>query len=104
LAAGLEALLGMDVKHVMAYGDSQLVVQQVLGENQCIDRTLNQCLEECRELISRLDTFHIKHKGRKDNTVENRLAQQASLYEVTRGRFTVLEKADVTTHLACVGD
>jgi ribonuclease HI len=92
LAAGLEALLGMGVKHDMAYGDSQLVVQQVLGENQRFDGTLNHCLEECRELISRLDMFRIKHIGRKDNMVTNWLAPQASGYEVTRGRFAVMEK------------
>jgi hypothetical protein len=30
----------MKVKHMSAYGDSQLVVQQVLGEIQCLDAML----------------------------------------------------------------
>jgi ribonuclease HI len=34
--AGLEWLVDMKVKHVEAYGDSQLVVQQVCGESQCL--------------------------------------------------------------------
>jgi ribonuclease HI len=41
LAAGLEVLLDMEARDVEAYGDSRLVVQQVLGENQCLDGTLN---------------------------------------------------------------
>jgi hypothetical protein len=36
---GLELLNCMGVKHVKAFGDSQLVVQQVLEEYQCFDGT-----------------------------------------------------------------
>jgi ribonuclease HI len=35
LLFGLELVSGMGVKHVKAFGDSQLVVQHVLGEYQC---------------------------------------------------------------------
>jgi hypothetical protein len=48
LAAGLEALVSIGVKGVEACGDSQLVVQQVLGESQCSNSTLNQYLELCK--------------------------------------------------------
>jgi ribonuclease HI len=45
LLFGLELLSFMGVKHVRAFGDSQLVVQQVLEEYQCFDGTLNNYLE-----------------------------------------------------------
>jgi hypothetical protein len=45
LLFGLELLNCMGVKHVNAFGDSQLVVQQILEEYQCLDGTLNSYLE-----------------------------------------------------------
>jgi hypothetical protein len=47
LLFGLELLNCMGVKHVRAFGDSQLVVQQILEEYQCLDVTLNSYLEKC---------------------------------------------------------
>jgi ribonuclease HI len=47
LLFGLELLNDMGVKHVKVFGDSQLVVQQVLEEYQCFDGTLNSYLEKC---------------------------------------------------------
>jgi ribonuclease HI len=45
LLFGLELLSCTGVKHVEAFGDSQLVVQQVLEEYQRFDGTLNSYLE-----------------------------------------------------------
>jgi hypothetical protein len=42
-----------------AFGDSQLVVQQVLEEYQCFDGTLNSYLEKCWGIIYSLDEFSI---------------------------------------------
>jgi ribonuclease HI len=44
LLFGLEMLSCMGVKHVRAFCDSQLVVQQILEEYQCFDGTLNSYL------------------------------------------------------------
>jgi ribonuclease HI len=40
LVAGLEWLMDMKVKHVHAWGDSRLVVQQVCGKSQCLEGAL----------------------------------------------------------------
>jgi hypothetical protein len=40
-------------------------------------------------LIEGLDMFYIEHVPRETNEMANGLAQQASGYEVTRGRFAV---------------
>ena len=37
-------LRSMEGKHVEAYGDSLLVVQQVAGEFQCLEGSLRACL------------------------------------------------------------
>jgi ribonuclease HI len=90
LVAGLEALLDMKAQNVEAYGDSQLVVNQILGESQCFDGVLNQYLERCMQLIGKLDTFRIEHMRREENEAANKLVQQVSRYMVTRGRFSMM--------------
>jgi ribonuclease HI len=90
LVAGLEALLDMKAQNVEAYGDSQLVVNQILGESQCFDGVLNQYLERCMQLIGKLDTFRIEHMRREENEAANKLVQQVSRYMVTRGKFSMI--------------
>jgi hypothetical protein len=51
----------MGVKHAKAFSDAQLVVQQVLGEYQCLDGTVNGYLEKCWDIIHSFDEFNIQH-------------------------------------------
>jgi hypothetical protein len=53
---------------------------------------LNGYLEQCLDIICLLDSFRISHISREDNWRANKLAQQASGYEVKRGLFMVKEK------------
>jgi hypothetical protein len=46
---------------VNVYGDSLLVVQQVKGNNQCLDRVLNNYRDKCWNVIKTLDEFCISH-------------------------------------------
>jgi hypothetical protein len=68
----------MGVKHVKAFGDSLLVMQQVADVFQCFDRSLNAYLDKCLEIIVLFDYFTVQHVSRDENTVVNNLAQQAS--------------------------
>jgi hypothetical protein len=52
---------------VKAFGDSQLVIQQVLEEYQCLDGTLNSYLEKCWGIIHSFDEFSIRHIFRIEN-------------------------------------
>jgi ribonuclease HI len=61
LLHGLELLKEMGVKGVEALGDSNLVIQQIKGECQCLDGTLNEYLEQCLDIIRVLDSFQISH-------------------------------------------
>jgi ribonuclease HI len=87
LVTALEFLISMGVRNIEAFGDSKLVDQQVRGESQCLDGTLNCYLDRCVQLVGQLDTFHIKHIHREHNGAANDLAQQASGYEVKQGGF-----------------
>jgi ribonuclease HI len=87
LLFGLELLNFMGVKHVKAFGDSQLVVQHVLEEYQCFDGTLNSYLEKCWSIIHPFDEFSIRLISRVENHRANNLAQDASGYRIKRGRF-----------------
>jgi ribonuclease HI len=87
LLFGLELLNCMGVKHVKAFGDSQLVIQQVLEEYQFFDGTLNSYLEKCWDIIHSFDEFSIRHISRVENHRANNLAQDASGYQIKRGRF-----------------
>jgi ribonuclease HI len=74
LIAGLKHVISMGVKDVEVFGDSQLVMQQVHGENQCLDSKLNHYRDICAQLVSVLDTFHTKHVHPGCNGVANKLA------------------------------
>jgi hypothetical protein len=84
---GLELLNCMGVKHVKTFGDSQLVVQQISEEYQCLDGTLNSYLEKCWDIIHYFDEFNIWHISRVENYRANKLVQDASGYRIKRGKF-----------------
>jgi ribonuclease HI len=59
---------------VKVFGDSQLVVQQILEEYQYLDGTLKSYLEKCWDIIRSFDEFHIRHISRAENCRANNLA------------------------------
>jgi hypothetical protein len=77
----------MGVKHVEAYGDSLLVVQQVSKVCQCLNGFLNAYLDKSLDIISYMDEFVIYHVPREENPRANALAQQASGYNVRKRNF-----------------
>jgi hypothetical protein len=90
----------MGVKAVEAFGDAKLIVQQIEGESQCVDGVLNAYRDKCVVVIRGLDTFHIRHIPRKENSKANALAQQASGLEIRKGMFFITERLtllDVST-------
>jgi ribonuclease HI len=87
LLFGLQILHDMEVKHVEAYGDSLLVVQQVSKVYQCLNGSLNVYLDKCLDIISCMDEFVIYHVLREENLKANALAQKASGYNVQKRNF-----------------
>jgi hypothetical protein len=84
LLFGLQILHDTGVKHVEAYGDSFLVVQQVSKVCQCLNGSLIAYLDKCLDIISCMDEFVIYHVPREENPKANALAQQASGYNVQK--------------------
>jgi ribonuclease HI len=71
----LEILASMKVRHVEAFGDSLLVVQQISGECQCLEGSLNAYLDKCLDVIKfNFDEFCIHHIPRHGNCRANDLA------------------------------
>jgi len=64
----------MGVKHVEAFGDSLLVVQQVSKVCQRYSGSLNAYLDRCIDIISSFDEFVIRHIPREENGKANTLA------------------------------
>jgi len=85
----LEFLESMGVKHMEAYGDSLLVVQQVSKICQYYNGVLNAYLDKCLDIISCFDEVVIRQISREDNEKANALAQQASGYNVTKKYFNI---------------
>ena len=82
-------LRSMEVKHVEAYGDSLLVVQQVVGEFQCLEGSLRVCLDACLDIIDYFVEFRIRHIPRHENQKANMLAQQTSGYDAGGRNFHI---------------
>jgi ribonuclease HI len=70
---GLQIPSSMAVKHVEAFGDSLLVVQQITGVFQCFDGSLNAYLDKCLEIIALFNDFTVQHVSRDENIVANNL-------------------------------
>jgi ribonuclease HI len=70
---GLQILSSMGVKHVEAFWDLLLVVQQVAGMFECFDGSLNDYLDKCLEIIALFDDFTVQHVSRDKIIVVNDL-------------------------------
>jgi hypothetical protein len=65
----------MSIKSIEVFGDSLLVVQQIVGMFQCFDESLNAYLDKCLEIIALFDDFTVQHVSRDENTLSNDLVQ-----------------------------
>jgi hypothetical protein len=71
------------------FGDSNLIMQQIMGDSQCLDGVLNSYRDKCLDIIKLFDTFSIKHIPQDGSNWANWLAQQASGYVVSQRVFWV---------------
>jgi ribonuclease HI len=75
---GLEYLRDLGARGVDVFGDSNLIVQQIRGDSQCLDGVLNFYRDRFLDIIKLFDMFSINHIPREENSRANRLVQQAS--------------------------
>ena len=67
LLRGLKVLQEIGIDSVEAFSDSMLVVQQIRGEFNCFDETLQCYSDRCLEIIDTFSSFSIQHIPREDN-------------------------------------
>jgi ribonuclease HI len=87
LLHGLEFLRDLGARDIDVFGDSNLIVQQIRGDSQCLDGVLNFYLDKCLDITKLFDMFSIKRIPWEKNSRANRLKQQASGYIVSQGVF-----------------
>jgi ribonuclease HI len=67
LLHGLEYLRDLGARDVDVFGDSNLIMQQIRGDSQCLDEVLNSYRGRCLDIIKLFDTFSIKHIPQGEN-------------------------------------
>ena len=77
---GLQLLHEVKADAIKVFGDSQLVINQLIGLYECKDDVLKTYYDHCRELLDGFSSVTIKHIPMCQNQEANRLAQSASGY------------------------
>jgi ribonuclease HI len=89
LLSGMEMLIDVGARSVKIFVESKLTVQQITGQSQFLDGTLNEHRERCMDLLKGFEQYRISHVSRDADTGANALAQQTSSYDVRRGKFEI---------------
>jgi ribonuclease HI len=77
---GLQLLQEVKADAIEVFGDSQLIINQLISLYECKDEILRDYYEKCQSLIDEFLIVTIKHIPRAQNQEANRLAQSASGY------------------------
>ena len=78
---GVQLLHEVKAECIKIFGDSQLVINQLLSLYECKDDILRKYYEKCRELLNFFSSIIIKYIPRSQNQEANRLAHSASGYQ-----------------------
>ncbi|XP_016192739.1 uncharacterized protein LOC107633647 [Arachis ipaensis] len=101
LLAGLKLAQDLHIPHLTVYCDSLLVVQQIKGDFQVKDPSLERYWLLTKDLIKKFDKFDIIHINREQNTRADILSKLATtrshLHTPTLSQLT-LEKPSFETH------
>ncbi|XP_038973752.1 uncharacterized protein LOC120105406 [Phoenix dactylifera] len=93
LVAGLKLARELGVKDLRAFSDSQLVVNQILGDFEAREPTMQEYFRKVRDLTSALNSFHIQYIARTENSRADQLSKLAS------SRMSELPKAAALEYL-----
>ena len=81
---GLQLLHEVKAEAIEVFGDSQLIINQLIGLYECKEDTLKGYYDECQKLLKEFLHVSFQHILRAQNQEANRLAQSASGYRVFR--------------------
>ena len=82
---GLQLLQEVKAESIEIFGDSQLIINQLIGLFECKEDTLRGYYDECQKLLKEFLHVSFQHIPRAQNQEANRLAQNASGYRVFQG-------------------
>jgi ribonuclease HI/probable phosphoglycerate mutase len=91
LINGLKCAKLFGVKHILAEGDSELVVRQMLGSYKCKSPNLIPLLKEAMSVKRDFLSFQIKHIPRAQNSRADELANEAMSSRESRGMKVFLD-------------
>ena len=91
---GIQLLREIKAATVEIFGDSMLVVNQLIGEYKCKDDILRLYHEECLRLLKEFKKVTIEHVPKFYNSDANRLAHHASRYRPMEGVMALELTAD----------
>lgn len=97
LIIGLEILKGMKATRVLVYGDSQLVINQLTGEYQCISENLTTYYVTALNSADGFSRISFEHVPRVDNHEANEMAQIASGVNIPEGEYSRVIKIERRT-------
>ena len=103
LIIGLEILLDLGVREVQIFGDSLLVVNQLVEKFKCLSLSIEPYLRKAFEVLDRFDDVYIEHIPREFNFAANELAQIASglsLRDGVRERLLKVERRTLPSFIA----
>jgi ribonuclease HI len=78
LVNGLRIATELKIQRLYIQGDSELVVNQVMGESNCRDSHMAAYQQEVRRLEEKFDGFELHHILRRDNEAADALARLGS--------------------------
>ncbi|KAL6189319.1 hypothetical protein ACLB2K_040708 [Fragaria x ananassa] len=79
LIIGLEMLLDLGVREVQVFGDSLLIVNQLVVKFKCLSSSIEPYLRKTFDILDRFDDVHIEHIPHKFNFAANELVHIASV-------------------------
>ncbi|KAG7595380.1 Ribonuclease H-like superfamily [Arabidopsis thaliana x Arabidopsis arenosa] len=94
LLAGLRLAVGIGIRNLQAYCDSQLVACQFSGDYEAKDSRMEAYLAQVRNLSENFQSFELTRVPRGDNSAADALAALASTSEVTVSRMIPVEVID----------
>jgi probable phosphoglycerate mutase len=77
LLAALEYALAQDFLRLRVLTDSELMAKQIMGQYKVKSADLKPLFDQAKQLISRFESFSIRHVYREENREADRLANEA---------------------------
>ena len=82
LLHGLRTTITLRVRRLVALGDSELVVGQVMKASVCRDRKMEAYYAKVRKLEAKFDGLELRHIPRRDNKEADSLARIGSTQDM----------------------